>query len=229
MLNIQQNFKKYERILQECPLFGGVAAEELPLLLDCVGAREICADKGCVLFREGEAIDCIGIVLDGLVQVSRQDYDGKRSIVGHVTAGELFGESFAFAHQQVLQVTVTAEQKSRILLIDSRRLVSCCGNACTFHNRVIFNLLRISANKNIILHQKLQILSKRTTREKLMAYLQQQAINCGSREFTIPYDRQTLADYLEVDRSGLSVQIGKLCREGWIACEKQKFCLLKKF
>jgi CRP-like cAMP-binding protein len=226
MLKLQQNEKKYEKILQSCPLFDGVLPEELALLLDCLGAVEVWAEKGKTIRQEGDKAGDIGIVLSGAVQLSRQELDGKRSIVAHVTAGELFGEAFAFADGGVLPVTVTAEQDCLLMLLDSRRLSACCPNACQFHNRVIFNLLRISANKNKILHQKLQILSKRTTRERLLTYLQQQAMQSGARTFTIPYDRQALADFLEVDRSGLSVQIGKLCQEGVITCRKRTFCLL---
>jgi CRP-like cAMP-binding protein len=160
------------------------------------------------------------------VQLSRQELDGKRSIVAHVTAGELFGEAFAFADGGVLPVTVTAVQDCLLMLMDIRRLSACCPNACQFHNRVIFNLLRISANKNKILHQKLQILSKRTTRERLLTYLQQQAMQSGARTFTIPYDRQALADFLEVDRSGLSAQISKLKSGDVIECHKNNFKIL---
>lgn len=225
-MNIQQNVKKYLEILQACPLFEGVQMQEMESLLDCMGARMMAVGKGQTVFREGDPATAIGIVLDGMLQLSRQDYDGKRSIVAHLLGGDLFAEAFAFARHQVLPVTVTAEQDSCVLLLDSVKLSMCCCNGCQFHSRVIFNLLRISADKNVMLHRKLQILSKRTTREKLLAYLQQQALSCGSREFTIPYDRQALADYLEVERSGLSVQISKLCQEGVIACSRRHFQLL---
>ena len=140
--------------------------------------------------------------------------------------GQLFGETYAFSHAQSLPVTVSAEEDSRLLLLDSRRITTCCSNACEFHNRVIYNLLRLVADKNLLLHQKLQITSQRTTAEKLMAYLSQQAKLHNSPTFTIPYDRQALADYLEVDRSGLSTEIGKLKKQGILSCEKNRFTLL---
>jgi CRP-like cAMP-binding protein len=226
MLKLQQNEKKYEKILQSCPLFDGVLPEELVLLLDCLGAVELWAEKGKTIRQEGDKAGDIGIVLSGAVQLSRQDLDGKRSIVAHVTAGELFGEAFAFADGGVLPVTVTAEQDCLLMLLDSRRLSACCPNACQFHNRVIFNLLRISANKNKILHQKLQILSKRTTRERLLTYLQQQAMQNGARTFTIPYDRQALADYLGVERSAMSAEISKLRADGVLETNRSRFTLL---
>lgn len=112
------------------------------------------------------------------------------------------------------------------MLLDCGRITRACSNACTFHQQIIFNLLRIIAGKNLEFHQKIEILSRRTTREKLMNYLMQQGKKCGSSEFYVPYDRQELADYLEVDRSGLSVEIGKLRREGIVENRKNYFRLL---
>ena len=219
--------KEFYPILLDAPLFDGVRSEDLPGMLGCLGARALQVKKGQFIFREGDSAVFVGIVLSGSVQVQREDYFGNRSILTHIGPRQLFGESYAFSGASVLPVSVVADEDSSILLLDSRRIASCCSNACQFHNRVIFNLLRLVANKNLVLHQKIQITSKRTTREKLMAYLLYQAKLHGSNAFTIPYDRQELADYLEVDRSGLSAEISKLRREGVIECEKSSFRVLK--
>ena len=156
----------------------------------------------------------------------REDYYGNRSIVAHIGPRQLFGEAYAFAGTQALPVSVIADEDSAILLLDSRRITTCCSHACAFHSQVIFNLLHLVAENNLVLHQKIQITSKRTTREKLMAYLLNQAKMHSSNSFTIPYDRQELADYLEVDRSGLSAEISKLRKEKIIDSEKSNFTLL---
>ena len=213
-------------LLQSCPLFDGIGEESLPGMLTCLGARAIRAEKGQILFREGDATVFVGVVLTGSVQLLREDYFGNRSIVARMGPTQIFGESFAFSGARTLPVSVVADADSRILLLDSRRIITCCANACEFHNRVIFNLLRLVSGMNLLLHQKIQITSRRTTREKLMAYLLSQAKLHDSSSFRIPYDRQGLADYLEVDRSGLSAEIGKLRREGVLECEKNRFRLL---
>ena len=110
--------------------------------------------------------------------------------------------------------------------MDCRRLTTSCTNACVFHSRMVHNLLRMVATKNLVFDQKIQITSQRTTREKLMAYLLNQAKLQGSSSFTIPYNRQELADYLEVDRSGLSAEISKLRKERVLESEKNRFVLL---
>lgn len=213
-------------ILQTCPLFKGIQAEDLYGMLGCLGARQIQIKKGQFVFREGDEAIYVGIVLTGAVHLIREDYYGNRSIMAHIGTRQLFGESYAFSGAPTLPVSAVADEDSQILLLDSRRIGTCCSNACGFHNQVIYNLLRLVANKNLVLHQKIQITSKRTTREKLMAYLLMQAKHAGSNTFTIPYDRQALADYLEVDRSGLSAEISKLRKENILECEKSTFCLL---
>lgn len=214
-------------ILQTCSLFDGIRPEDLSGMLSCLGARQIRPRKGDTIFYEGDATEFVGVVLTGAVYLLREDYYGSRSILAHIGPTQIFGEAYAFSGAASLPVSVVAEEDSRILLLDSRRITTCCANACEFHNRVIYNLLRLVATSNLMLHQKIQITSRRTTREKLMAYLVHRAKELGTSSFTVPYDRQALADYLEVDRSGLSAEISKLRREGILDCQRSQFRLLK--
>lgn len=220
--------KEYLSILQACPLFDGISREDISGMMGCLGATLRNADRGEFIFREGDSTALIGIVLMGSVDLIREDFYGNRSIVASVGARQLFGESYAFAEAAELPVSVVAKDDSVLLLLDSRRITACCSNACAFHNRVIFNLLRLVATKNLLLHQKIDVTSKRSTREKLMTYLLMQAMQQGSNTITIPYDRQALADYLDVDRSGLSAEIGKLRREGVLESERNRFRLLRQ-
>ena len=208
------------------PLFQNIKSDELSATLGCLGARRLSCDKGQYIFAEGDPARQIGIVLSGAVEISRDDYYGNRTLMGRLEPGDLFGESFAFAGVETLPVNAMAATACEIMLIDSSRIISPCSNACGFHSRLIFNLLQIMARKNLGFHQKIEITSKRTTREKLMAYLLAQAKRHGSNSFQIPFDRQTLADYLEVDRSGLSAEISKLRKEGVLECHRSKFTIL---
>lgn len=218
--------KKYFEILRQCTLFKNIESDNLFPLLGCLGAKVINYKKNETVISEGDNAQYIGIVLSGGVQIERTDYYGNRSIAAYAAPTELFAESFACAGINKMPVSVVATETSEVLLVDCKKIISTCNNTCTFHSRLIFNLLKIVATKNILLNQKSEIISKRTTREKLMAYLMFQAKKCGRRSFTIPYDRQALADYLGVDRSGLSVEIGKLREEGIIESDRSKFTLL---
>lgn len=215
-------------VLQKCPLFQGVDPSELPVLLECLGAKTLTAEKRQTVLREGEPARFVGVVLEGSVQILQEDYFGNRSILGMAGPGELFGESFACAGAESLPVSVVAARDSVLLLVDSRRVLSPCEKACGFHRSILSNLMQVMARKNLAFHQKIQITSRRTTREKLLAYLNGQAKAHGSAAFSIPFDRQELADYLGVDRSGLSAEIGRLRAEGVLKCQKNHFILLEK-
>lgn len=220
--------KEYLEVLRKCALFDSIDDDQLMAMLGCLGGRVKQYEKNEVIIPEGMPAKYIGIVLSGRAQIERTDYYGNRSIVTNIQPSQIFGESFCCAEVEAMPVDVVAVEESRILLVDCRRITQSCSNACQFHSQMIFNLMKVVATKNLIFHQKIEVTSKRTTREKLMAYLLLQAKLKGSSSFTIPYDRQELADYLEVDRSGLSAEIGKMCREGVIQCKKNWFALCEE-
>lgn len=218
--------REFHPILAQCSLFEGIATENLSALLGCIGGRTVFVPGGHTVFREGDSATSVGMVLSGAVRMVREDYYGNRSIVAHIGPAELFGETYACAGIEALPVSIIADVDSQVLLMDCRRITTTCCNACSFHSRIIFNLLKLVARKNLVFDQKIQVTSKRTTREKLMTYLLDQAKLQGSNSITIPFDRQALADYLEVDRSGLSAEISKLRKEGILQSEKNQFILL---
>ncbi|MBQ8237651.1 MAG: Crp/Fnr family transcriptional regulator [Oscillospiraceae bacterium] len=218
--------KQFNPVLERCALFDGIRMEDLSAMLGCIGGHTVNVARGQSVYREGDPATHVGMVLSGAVRLVREDFYGNRSIVAHIAPAELFGETYACAGVASLPVSVVADEDSTVLLMDCRRITTTCSSACAFHNRIIHNLLRLVAVKNLVFDQKIQVTSKRTTREKLMAFLLNQAKLHGSNSFTIPYDRQELADYLEVDRSGLSAEISKLRREGVLASDKNQFTLL---
>ena len=215
--------KKYFKILSRCPLFAGIAEEELEGMLSCLGARVRHFEKNGYVLSEGEGANHLGIWLTGSGRVEQTDYFGTRRILGVLEAGELFAESFACAGMEAMPVDVAASEPSEVLLIESGRLLRSCGKNCTFHHRLIFNLTGILARKNLAFQQSFAVLSGRTTADKLMIYLKLCATRAGSRKFTVPFDRQGLADFLGVDRSGLSAEISKLRKAGVLHCRKNEF------
>ena len=218
--------KKYIPVLKKCGLFEEIEEENLTAMLDCLGAKVFSVKKDMTIFREGTPAKYIGLILSGTVQMVQDDFYGNRSIVTSIGENGLFGESFACAGITSLPVSFIASKDCEIMLIDCKRITNTCCNACSFHKQVIFNLLHLVARKNLDFHQKIEITSKRSTKEKLMTYLLSVAKQTGSSSFTIPYDRQALADYLGVERSAMSAEIGKLRKEGIIECRKSHFTIL---
>jgi CRP-like cAMP-binding protein len=230
MLDFQQKesaMEQYWNLLAGRDLFDGIEACHLPGLLTSLNAKKVAYKKGACIRQEGDPADFIGIVLEGTVQIYQDDYNGNRNIIAGMGVGTMFGEAFACAGVSELPVSILAVTDSVILFLDIRRMLDSPAEEGQFHQRIIRNLLRIVAEKNAFLNQKLRIVSRKTTGEKLMAYLGEQARLHHSAEFIIPYDRQALADYLGVERSAMSAEISKLKREGRIETNRSWFKLLK--
>lgn len=220
--------EKYFEILRACPLFENISQQDIPGMLACLGATAKEYSKKQVIFARGQPARYVGVVLSGSVRIEQLDYSGQRSIVGTCRPAGIFAESFACAGGTPLPVSAVCARDSNILLIDSARIMSPCDSSCHFHRQLIYNLVKIIAAKNVRFHRKLDIVSRRTTREKLLAYLSYMAAENDSRSFYIPFGRQELADYLEVDRSGLSMRISRLKKEGMLECDKNFFRLSEK-
>jgi len=228
-LEIQQKeviMKKYLEILKKVNLFKGIEESNLLSLMSCLSGKLMHYEKNQTVFMSGETINSFGIVLSGQVQIVQEDYYGNRSILANIGVGNLFAESFACAQIEMLPVSVIATTESELLFIDCRKIANPCATACSFHSQLIQNLLHITAMKNISLTQKIEFISKRTTREKLIAYLSAEAQKAGSNCFCIPFSRQELADYLSVDRSAMSAELSKLRNEGILKYKKNNFELL---
>ena len=164
-------------------------------------------------------------MLSGSALIVQEDIWGNRNILSKAGPGQTFAEVFACAPGAVLNVSVEAESAVTVMFLRVRRVLSVCPSACSHHSRIIRNLLGELAEKNLRLNGKLTHMGQRTTRAKLMSYFSAEAQRRGSYEFDIPFSRQQLADYLGVERSGLSMELGKMRREGLLDFHKSHFLL----
>ncbi|MEM1485494.1 Crp/Fnr family transcriptional regulator [Oscillospiraceae bacterium PP1C4] len=221
--------KKYLEILINIPLFAGIQENELESLLGCLNAQVRHYPKGEIIMLSGAPMNSVGIVLEGSAQILKDDFNGNRNILARVKHGELFAEVFACIGIEHAPVTVLADTRAVVLFIDFRRIVSSCTSACAFHSRLIENMLRLMARKNMMLHEKVSCLGHRTTREKLEAFLLLHMEHAGTNPFEIPFSRNEMADYLCVDRSALSTVLGKMRDEEVIQYHKNSFELLDGF
>jgi CRP-like cAMP-binding protein len=192
-------------------------------MLTCLNARVVAVTKGEPIFLEGDSAGFVGIVLEGSIQVVRDDFYGNRSVLSHAEQGDIFGEAFACANVESMPVSGFAIRNSSVMLLSCQKMLTVCSSACIFHNQLVKNLLKVVAEKNLDLNRKIQFMSQKTTKEKLMAYLLEHAKRAGSTEFTIPFDRQTLADYLGVERSAMSTELSKLKKAGVLDCKGSRF------
>lgn len=218
--------KKYIPVLKRTKLFAGIGEEDISSLLSCLGARFKMYQKGEYILREGEHISDIFVLVEGKIHIQKDDYWGNRSILSVLSAGEMFGEAYSSPESGVLLNDVVAMEDSSVIFFDVKRILTTCSSACRFHNMIVQNMFFAISDKNRRLVQKLGHMSGRTTRAKLISYLSEEAKRQGSSAFTVPFNRQQLADYLCVDRSAMSNELCKMRDEGMIKFEKSRFELL---
>lgn len=218
--------KKYIEILKRTQLFSGVSDTEISAMLNCLQAKLLTFQKGYYVFREGERIDNITVLVKGKLLVQHDDFWGNRNIVNVIRVGEMFGEAYVAPESGSLLNDVIAEEDSAVIFFDVRRILTVCSTACRFHSMVIQNLFFAISEKNRKLVQKIGHMSKRSTRAKLLSYLSEEAKRQNSSHFTIPFTRQQLADFLCVDRSAMSNELCKMRDEGLLQFAKNQFILL---
>ena len=228
MLDLQQAGKimleELEKV-KDSILIKGIKTQELSAMLGCLRGVIKKYDKGETVISEGDKLNKFGLLIEGKLQVVQYDYLGNKSVISVIEPKQIFGEAFAYVNKNS-SLDVEAIEKSKVLFLDSDKLSTPCEHCCTFHKQLVKNLLFIISNKNVNLTQKIECMSKRTTKEKLLTFLSLESIKNNSKEFTISLDRQALADYLGVERSAMSAELSKLRKDGIIECEKNWFKLL---
>lgn len=207
-------------------LFEQIDAMDLKSLLSCLGAKRVKKTAGEIFWAAGDKVTAIGMIVYGRLQVIREDAAGNRAIIAELNAGELFGESFVCAGEGESPVSVEAVTDCEVIFIPLQRILTPCTAACDFHNRLVANLLKIISQKNMLLNQKIDILSRRNLRDKLMAYFLLQIDIHKKNQFEIPFSRSQLADYLCVDRSAMSRELGKMRDEGILEFNKNRFRII---
>ena len=217
--------KDFLPVIRSAQLFSGVSEDELTAMLSCLKAEKKDFPKEDFVLRSGDTADSIGLVLAGTVLVIQEDIWGNRNILSKAGPGQTFAAAYACAPGSVLNVSVVAETPVTALFLNVKCILNVCPSACAHHSRIIRNLLSELAEKNLRFNEKLTHMGQRTTRSKIMSYLSAEAQRLEKYEFDIPFSRQQLADYLAVERSGLSLELGKMRSEGLLDFHKSHFVL----
>ncbi len=208
------------------PLFKGIKEEDLNAMLSCIGYHIGTFQKGEIVAFEDENIRHIGILLSGAVDMIKEDLWGNKTMLVRMRKDELFGETFACGEDNLSVVTFLVSEDARILFMPFDRVMHSCTMACKFHHRLIENMVHIIANKNRDLMRKMEVISKRTLREKILAYLSIQAQLHDARYFEIPLGRVEWAEYLCADRSALTRELVKMKEDGLIDYDRNCFRIL---
>ena len=213
--------------LKKPPLFYGVSEDEIGALVKCAGGAFQNYKKGEAIYLAGARVRDIGVVADGKVHIVKDDVWGNSNIIAEIPVGEMFAEAVVCAGEGVMRVSVIAAADCEVCFLNFLRITAVCSSACDFHAILIRNIISAFARKNIALAEKMEHITKRSTREKLLSYLLERSKISNGKIFEIPFNRQELADYLSVDRSALSAEMSRLKSDGIIDYQKNRFELLR--
>ncbi len=218
-----QNNNNFIPNIKRSELFAGISEKDIQQMLVCFNAKKKKYCEGQVIFSGGEKIDQMGIVLSGRVYMESNDITGNKSIIRELAVGDILGDLYALSRNGRLIFDAVAHEDAELLFIDVDKVMTPCAKACTRHLTTMKNLLTELAGKACNLDRKLSHMSMRTTREKLMSYLREEANHQGTENVTLKFNRQELADYLCVDRSAMSKELQKMKKDGLIDFSGNKF------
>lgn len=214
-------------LLANTALFRGASPQEAEAMLNCLGTAERGYTKGEQIYHSGDYVSDLGMVLSGSVLIQTDDLWGNTTVLDRIGPGQIFAETYACVPGEPLMVDVVAAEGTQVLFLNVERVLRVCSHTCAHHSKLIRNLLLLSAQKNLNLSRKIFYTSSKTIRGRLLSYLSYQARRNGTPSFTIPFNRQQLADYLNVERSALSNELSKMQRDGLLVVEKNHFTLTR--
>lgn len=206
------------------PFFKNITQKEYDEMIKCGGIRVAEFKKNEVIFHTGDITEEFGIILSGEVHIENIDLWGNRIILHSISDGQAFGETYAFCKEPIM-VDVTAVRNSEILFVNIGLLQSSVNYSRSWYNKILYNLLVLSTEKNLAWSSRVFCITAKSIRSRVMTYLSSEAVKRGTTEFNIPFDRQQMADYLNVERSALSKELGKMKKEGILTFQKNRFKL----
>lgn len=221
--------EKYLELLKESEWFVGIAQEDILFLIDCFKAGRKTYQAGDYINIATDYIHEVGFILEGRIHMISEDFWGKKFILTEYSAGAIFGEAHSLTPSEPLLFSIVAVEKTEVLYFDMNKVIAPCGRSCACHQQLFQNLLRIIARKKIYFLHKIEHMSRKMLREKIISYLSEQSKKSRSSAFDIPYNRQQMADYLGVDRSAMSAELSKMQKEGLIAYRFNHFELRREY
>lgn len=218
--------KDYITDLTKTSLFSDIAPYEIEELLDCIHARRVEYAKGDVILEEGSNVNHFGIILSGRGRAVKQDAAGRPIIITLLEKGSEIGVILAASLAHPSPVSVQVQEDATILMIPFSGILDRYQKSCPKHDLLLRNYIKIIADKGLLLHERIDCLLKPTVRDKILTYLLRISHQQKKIFFTVPLDRNAMAEYLNVDRSALSRELSKMKRDGLIDYHKSVFKLL---
>ena len=205
-------------------LFENIENEKILELLKCTGIKTKTYKKGAYILKTGSKIDFLGVILDGNAQITKNDFPDKENIIESLKVNDIFGHNIVCLGINKSPVNIIAKTNCEILFLPFEKVITPCGRLCNYHLQLIKNIMKMISKRNSLLNTKLDIIGQKTTREKILALLQE--YKSENEIFEIPYSREEMAKFLCVDRSAMSRELCKMRDEGILIFHKNRFKLL---
>ena len=213
------------RQISNYPLFEGISKQDIQEMIQCMGGFCRTYQKSEILILEKSEIKNIGLIIQGSVYIMKEDVWGNQVLITKLGPAEIFGETFVCGSVRSAKVSFIAAEDTEVLFLPFHKVIGVCNLSCVFHHRLIENMMKAVADKNVKLMEKIEVTSKKTLRDKIITYLLQEKERFGSDIFTIPMGRQELADYLCADRKAPARELSLMKKDGLLEFEKRKFHL----
>lgn len=215
-------------ILKNCPLFNQIKESEYSLLLSCVSAYKKKYKSGEFILHAGDTVSYVGILLSGSLELMKENQAGVKHILDFMGPSQMFGEGIVCTNTKISSVSVQAKEDSEIIFIPYDRIIRTCSSSCGFHHQIIKNMLLLLGEKNRILNSKIELLSLKGMREKIASYLLLESKKQNSHTFQIIPNRNELAEYLNVSRSSMCRELGRMKDLGIIDYYQNSFKIMDK-
>ncbi|KUO71073.1 MAG: transcriptional regulator [Desulfosporosinus sp. BRH_c37] len=209
-------FEKYLEEVSKTSLFQGILSKDISTMLNCLKPRVCSYTRNDYIVTGGDVYESIGIVLKGSATVSKENAEGKRTVITLLKQGEIFGEIIAFSSQMIWPATVQAHEACVVLFLPRGKIVGECDRMCSWHRILIQNFLRIISERALMLNKKVEYLTIKSIRGKISTYLLEQYRKSGDVNITLPLNRNELSDFLNVSRPSMSREMSKMREEGII-------------
>lgn len=214
-------------ILRKSVLFAGIGEENVPLALDCLGAIERRYQKNACIVELGEDVREVGVLVSGSANAISETIGGSRSILNKLRPGDVFGEAIVCSGMQRSPMRLEAAAACVVIKIGMENIINSKLTQCRFRHVIVENLLRMTASGYVALNRKIDILAHKSVRDRVILYLSDEMNRCASCEFHIPFNRNELAEYLQVERSALSRELSRIRNDGYIDYDRSYFRILK--
>ncbi|NMA67127.1 MAG: Crp/Fnr family transcriptional regulator [Clostridiaceae bacterium] len=218
--------KEYLLSLKKCELFDDIEIDEIKALVSCLTPTIQKYNRNDIVVNIGDDFQSLGIILEGEASVYKETLSGNRFLLKKIEAGEMFGEIAAFARQKRWPAIIQANTVLTVCFIPQDRIVGRCSSLCSFHTRLITNMIGIISERALMLRKKIDYISIKTMRSKLCTFLYEHYIRNGTNMFKIPMNREQLAEFLNVSRPSMSRELSRMKEEGIIDFHLSTFKIL---